>query len=129
MSDMYYSQTHEWAKVDGDVATVGITDFAAQQLSDLIFLNLPKVNGTVKQAQPMGEIESVKTVMDVNSPLSGQVIEVNEPVLSNLNLVSTDSFNAGWMIKVKMSNPGELKSLLTQDAYKKLCESEAQGHH
>jgi glycine cleavage system H protein len=129
MSNLYYSQTHEWAKVDGDIATIGITDFAAQQLSDLIFLNLPKLNAAVKQNAPMGEIESVKTVVDVNSPLSGQVTEVNEPVLSNLNLVSTEPFAGGWLVKIKVGNPAELKNLLTQDAYKKLCDSESEGHH
>ena len=129
MSNLYFSQTHEWVKVDGDIATAGITDFAAQQLSDLIYLNLPKVNSAVKQNEPMGEIESVKTVVDVNSPLSGQVIEVNEPILSNLNLVSTDPFGAGWFAKIKISNSGELKNLLTQEAYQKLCESESSESH
>lgn len=129
MSDLYFAQTHEWVKVDGDIATIGITDFAAQQLSDLIFINLPKVNANLKQGDPMGEIESVKTVVDINSPVSGQVTEVNEPVLSNLNLVSTDPFGAGWMAKVKITNPGELKKLLTQDAYQRLCESESEGQH
>lgn len=129
MSNLYFSQTHEWAKVESDIATIGITDFAAQQLSDLIFINLPKLNAKVKQNEPMGEIESVKTVVDVNSPLSGEVIEVNEPILLNLNLVSTDSFNAGWMVKIRISDNGELKNLLTQEAYQKLCESESSESH
>jgi glycine cleavage system H protein len=129
MSEMYFSQTHEWAKVDGNTAVIGITEFAAQQLSDLIFINLPKVKSAVKQAAPMGEVESVKTVVDINSPLSGEVIEVNEPVVSNLNLVSTDSFNAGWLVKIKLSDSGELKNLLTKEAYQKLCDSESEGHH
>lgn len=128
MAEMYFSQTHEWARVDGNIATVGITEFAAQQLSDLIFINLPKAGAQVKQNTPMGEVESVKTVVDVNSPLSGQVIETNEPVVSNLNLVSADSFNAGWLAKIKISDSAELKNLLNQDAYKKLCETESAGH-
>jgi len=129
MSEMYYSQTHEWAKVEGATATLGITDFAAQQLSDLIFINLPKVKSAVKQNAPMGEVESVKTVVDINSPLSGEIIEVNEPVISNLNLISTDSFNAGWLVKIKLADSGELKNLLTKEAYQKLCESESAGAH
>ena len=129
MSILYFSQTHEWAKVEGDTATVGITDFAAQQLSDLIFINLPKVGTKVKQNEPMGEIESVKTVVDINSPLSGEVIEVNEPITSNLNLVSTEPFGAGWLAKIKMSDTGELKNLLTKETYQKLCESESAEAH
>lgn len=128
MAELYYSQTHEWAKIDGNTATIGITDFAAQQLSDLIFINLPKLKQAVKQSEPMGEVESVKTVVDINSPLSGEVIEVNAPVVSNLNLISTDSFNAGWLVKIKLSNSGELKNLLTKEAYQKLCESESAAH-
>ena len=128
MAELYYSQTHEWAKVDGATAVIGITDFAAQQLSDLIFINLPKLKQAVKQNQPLGEVESVKTVVDINSPLSGEVIEVNEPVVSNLNLISTDPFNAGWLVKIKLSDNGQLKNLLTKEAYQKLCETESAGH-
>ncbi|MEW6025680.1 MAG: glycine cleavage system protein GcvH [Planctomycetota bacterium] len=128
MAELYFSQTHEWANVEGHVATIGITDFAAQQLSDLIFINLPKVKSTVKQGEPMGEIESVKTVVDINSPLSGEVVEANDPITSNLNLVSTDPFNAGWMVKIKLSDSAELKNLLTKEAYEKLCETESAGH-
>jgi len=128
MSNLYFTQTHEWAKVESDIATIGITDFAAQQLSDLIFINLPKVKSAVKQNEPAGEIESVKTVVDINSPVSGEVIEVNEPILQNLNLVSTDAFGAGWMVKIKMTDSGELKNLLTQEDYQKLCQSESEAH-
>jgi glycine cleavage system H protein len=128
MSEMYFSQTHEWARVDGNTATVGITEFAAQQLSDLIFINLPKVKSALKQSTPMGEVESVKTVVDINSPLSGEVIEVNEPVAANLNLISTDPFNTGWLVKIKLSDSGELKNLLTKEAYQKLCENESASH-
>jgi glycine cleavage system H protein len=129
MSNLYFSQTHEWAKVESDIATIGITDFAAQQLSDLIFLNLPKVNSKVKQNEPMGEIESVKTVVDINSPLSGEVIEVNDLVASNLNLISTEPFSAGWLVKIRLTDNGQLKNLLTEEAYKKLCDSESSESH
>lgn len=126
-NDMYYSQTHEWAKVTGDMVTIGITDFAAEHLSDLIFIQLPNANSQAKQGTPFAEIESVKTVSDINSPVSGQITEVNEAVAGNLNAISTDPFGAGWLIKVKIANPDELKKLITADAYKKLCESEG-GH-
>ncbi|MBI4712797.1 MAG: glycine cleavage system protein GcvH [Planctomycetes bacterium] len=126
MSDsLYYSQTHEWARVSRDVATIGITDFAAQQLSDLIHLELPKPKTQLKQNEPLGEVESVKTVSDINSPLSGEVIERNDSVLTDLNKVNADPFGAGWMVKVKVANPAELKNLLTEAAYKKLCETDA----
>lgn len=122
---VYYSQTHEWARVSGDVATIGITDFAAQQLSDLIHLELPKPKTGLKQNEPLGEVESVKTVSDINSPLSGEVIERNDSVLTDLNKVNADPFGAGWMVKLKVANPAELKNLLTEAAYKKLCETDA----
>jgi glycine cleavage system H protein len=129
MINLYYSQTHEWVRVEGDIATMGITDFAAQQLSDLIFVNLPKVGSVVKQNEPMGEIESVKTVVDINSPVSGTIIEVNEPILSNLNLVSTDPFGNGWMTKIKCSDKSELQNLLTNEAYQKLCDKTGSETH
>ncbi|MFH1227151.1 MAG: glycine cleavage system protein GcvH [Planctomycetota bacterium] len=124
-NEMFYSQTHEWARVEGDVVTVGITPFAAEHLSDLIFIQLPKAGGQVKQAAPFAEIESVKTVSDINSPISGQIAEVNDAVAGNLNAISTDALGTGWLIKVKMSSPDELKKLIAADAYKKLCDSES----
>jgi len=126
-NEMYYSQTHEWARVDGDTVTVGITPFAAEHLSDLIFIQLPKAGAQVKQGAPFSEIESVKTVSDINSPVSGQITEVNEAVAGNLNAISTDALGTGWLIKVKLSGTDELKKLITADAYKKLCDSEG-GH-
>lgn len=124
-NELYYSQTHEWARVEGDTTTVGITAFAAEHLSDLIFIQLPKPGAEVKQGAPFAEIESVKTVSDINSPVSGRITEVNDAVAGNLNAISTDAFGAGWLIKVKLSSPDELKKLITADAYKKLCESES----
>ena len=123
-SNFMYSQTHEWAKAEGNIVTVGITDFAAQQLSDLVYLDLPKVGTKVKQGEPFGEVESVKTVSELNAPVSGEVTEINEKATTNLNLVNSAPFAEGWLIKIKMSNPGELKNLISSEEYAKLCEAE-----
>lgn len=121
--DIMFSQTHEWVKYAGEIATIGITDFAVEQLSDLVFIDLPKVGQVVKQNEPLGEIESVKTVSDINAPVSGEIVEVNELLSANLDIVTQEPFGAGWMVKVKMSNPGELANLLSRTDYEKLAES------
>ncbi len=123
-ADMKYSQTHEWARIEGNIATVGITEFAAQQLSDLVYLDLPKVGTKVKQGEPFGEVESVKAVSDINAPVSGEVTEMNEKATSNLNLVTTASMTDGWLIKIKISDPKELNKLISADEYEKLKESD-----
>jgi glycine cleavage system H protein len=122
MSEIKYTQTHEWAKADGNIATIGITDFAAQQLSDLVYLDLPKVGTQVKQGEPFGEVESVKTVSELNAPISGEVTEINEKAVAQLDLVTKSSFQDGWLIKVKVANPAELNKLISKDEYAKLCE-------
>ncbi len=123
MAEMKYSQTHEWARIEGDIVTAGISEFAAQQLSDLVFLDLPKVGTKVTQGEPFGEVESVKAVSDINAPVSGEVTEVNESATSNLNLITTAPFTEGWLIKIKMANPDDLKKLISEEEYKKLAES------
>jgi glycine cleavage system H protein len=123
--DILFAQTHEWVKEDNNIATIGITDFAVQQLSDLVYIDFPKVGQVVKKGEPFGEVESVKTVSDLLSPVSGEVIEVNDSVSSNLDSVSKDPFGIGWLVKVKMNNPSDLSGLLTSDSYDKHCE---EGH-
>ena len=122
MAEIKYTQTHEWAKADGNIATIGITDFAAQQLSDLVYLDLPKVGTQVKQGEPFGEVESVKTVSELNAPISGEVTEINEKAVAQLDLVTKSSFQDGWLIKVKVANPAEMNKLISKDEYTKLCE-------
>lgn len=122
MSDLKFSQTHEWAKVEGNIATIGITDFAIQQLSDLVYIGLPKINQIVKAGEPFGEIESVKAVSDLNAPLSGEVIEINEQVTSNLDMIAKEPYGKGWLVKIKIANPAEESNLLSAEAYKKLCD-------
>lgn len=119
-----YTKTHEWVAVEGDVATIGISDFAVHLLSDLVFADLPPVGKKITQGQPFGEVESVKAVSDVYAPVSGEVISRNDKLPDNLDLLTSGPFDAGWMIKVKLSNPGELSSLLNQTAYKSHCDAE-----
>jgi glycine cleavage system H protein len=120
--EIRYSRTHEWAKIeDGNIASVGISDFALQQLSDLVYIGLPKTGQAVKSESPFGEVESVKAVSDLNSPLSGEVVEINENIVSNLGSISKDS----WLIKVKLGNvkESEWEKLLSKKDYDKLKES------
>jgi glycine cleavage system H protein len=120
-----FAKTHEWVAVDGDIATVGITDFAVKLLSDLVFVDLPKVGKTVAQGDSFGEIESVKHVSDLYAPVSGTVTEVNKPLADNLEWLQQEPHGKAWMIKLKMSNPGEVNNLLDAAAYKTHCESES----
>lgn len=120
-----FSKTHEWVAVDGDVATVGITDFAVKLLSDLVFVDLPKTGKVLKQGDSFGEIESVKHVSDLYSPVSGTVTEVNTALANNLEWLQQDPHAKAWMIKLKMSNPGEVNGLLDATAYAAHCASES----
>jgi len=119
-----YTKTHEWVIVEGEIGTVGITDYAVEHLSDLVFIDLPTVGSVVKQNEAFGEIESVKAVASLNSPVSGEVVEVNESLPEQLELLSEDTYGEGWMIKVKLSDTSELDSLMDLEAYNKFCEEE-----
>ena len=120
-----FAKTHEWVAVDGDTATIGITDFAVKLLSDLVFVDLPKPGKKVAQGESFGEIESVKHVSDLYSPVTGTVIEVNTPLADNLEWLQQDPHAKAWMIKVKMANPAEVDGLLDAAAYQAHCESES----
>ncbi len=118
-----YSTSHEWAHVDGDVATVGISDYAAKHLSDLVYLDLPEVGDIVTAGKPFGEIESVKAVSDLNAPVSGEVVEVNTELPDYLERIADSPFDEGWMIKIKLTDAGELDALVDHEAYQKQCEA------
>ncbi|HET6423558.1 MAG TPA: glycine cleavage system protein GcvH [Planctomycetaceae bacterium] len=120
-----FAKTHEWVAVDGDTATIGITDFAVKLLSDLVFVDLPKPGKKVAQGESFGEIESVKHVSDLYSPVTGTVTEVNTPLADNLEWLQQDPHAKAWMIKVKMANPAEVDGLLDAAAYQAHCESES----
>ncbi len=118
-TDRKYLETHEWHLLSGDTVTIGITQFAADELTDITFLDLPSVGDKIQANKPFGEIESVKATSDLYSGVSGTVSAVNDALSSNPALVNNDPYNQGWMIKVKISNPAELEKLLTVDAYLK----------
>lgn len=122
--ELLYAPTHEWVHVGDDgVATIGITDFAVEQLTDLVYMELPEVGATVTAAEEFGEVESVKAVSPMYSPVSGEVIEVNSGLPDNLEVLGTDAFGQGWIAKIKMSGDAP-DSLLDQAAYKKQCAEE-----
>ena len=124
MAERRYSETHEWVVVEGDVATVGITDFAQAQLGDVVFLELPRPGLHLEAGQSFGAIESVKAASDLYSPVAGTVVEVNEKLADTPELVNQDPFEAGWLIKLQ--GPGELPAgLLDEAAYKQLTEGSA----
>jgi glycine cleavage system H protein len=126
--DLLYAETHEWVRVSQEggrkVANVGITAFALQQLTDLVHMVLPKVGAQVKAGQPFGEVESVKAVSDLYSPVDGEVIAVHSDLASKLETLSSDPYNTGWMIKVALSDESSLKTLMNAAAYEKQCASE-----
>lgn len=118
-TDCRYLASHEWHKADGNVATIGITQFAADELTDITYVELPEVGKEVKAGKPFGEIESVKATSDLNSGVTGKVVEVNARLADEPELVNNDPMGDGWMIKVEMSDAGELDKLLSAADYEK----------
>ena len=120
---LYYLPTHEYARVEGNIAYVGISEFAARQLGNVVYVDMPEADDDVVKGEDFGAIESVKAASDLYSPVSGAVVEINENLIDNPRLVNEYPMN-NWIIKVEMSDPSELDSLLSPDDYQKLCESE-----
>ncbi len=116
-SDLKYAKTHEWVRVSGNVATVGITDHAQHELTDVVFVELPEVGRQVKAGDACAVVESVKTANDIYSPVSGEITEANQAIVANPALVNTDAYQGGWFYKVKLSAPAELTALLTPEQY------------
>ena len=114
---LHYAPTHEWVHVEADVATIGISKFAVDQLTDLIVIDLPKVGAKVVPGKSFGEVESVKAVSDLYSPVSGEVVEVNSVVAGDVQILADDPYIKGWLIKVKLTDPSELKALMSFAAY------------
>lgn len=121
-----YSREHEWIKVEGNTGIVGITDFAQDQLGDVVFVELPEVGRVLKQHEQFGVVESVKTVSDLYSPVSGKVIEINGDLEASPELVNQDPYGAAWMIKIELANPADLDQLLDAEAYAKFVEEAGQ---
>ena len=119
-SDLRYTKDHEWVRLDGDTATIGVTDYAANQLGDVVFVDLPQVGKSVEQFATFGVVESVKAVSDLYAPVSGDVVEVNGDLGSKPELVNSDPFGDGWMIRVKVGDAAQVDDLLDAAAYEKL---------
>ena len=117
-ADLRYAKSHEWVRVEGETATIGITDHAQHELTDVVFVELPEVGRQVKAGEACAVVESVKTASDIYSPVSGEVMAVNKPVVDDPALVNREPFTGGWFFKLKLTNAGELNSLLTPESYK-----------
>jgi len=121
--ELKYTKDHEWVRIDGDVATVGITDFAQGELGDIVYVDVDTEDETLDKEEVFGTVEAVKTVSDLFMPLTGEIIEFNEQLEDEPDLVNTDPYGDGWMIKIKFSNPEEVEELLSADAYKETIAS------
>ncbi|HDP67010.1 MAG TPA: glycine cleavage system protein GcvH [Candidatus Marinimicrobia bacterium] len=115
-----YTNDHEWALIEADIATVGITEFAAGELGDVVYVELPEVGKQAVKGDSIGTIEAVKTVADIYSPLSGEIIEVNESLSDSAELINQDPYGEGWIVKIKISDQSEIDKLLSADDYQKL---------
>lgn len=125
-SELKYAPSHEWVRVEGDVATVGITDHAQEALGDLVFVELPDVGDVVAAADEAGVVESVKAASDIYAPVSGEIIAINEALVDAPETVNTDPYHDGWMYKIRMSDPVELDDLLSAEDYD--AQVAAEGH-
>ena len=124
-SDLRYSKDHEWIRIEGDHATIGVTDHAQRQLGEVVFVELPKVGDKFEAAEPFGSVESVKAVSEVYTPVAGSVVEVNDGLNEDPENINDDPYGNGWMVKIKMSNPAEVNDLLTAAQYEDYIKEEA----
>jgi len=118
--ELKYTKDHEWISIDGEIATVGITDFAQRELGDIVYVEIETVGELLKADEVFGTVEAVKTVSDLFLPVEGEILELNEDLETSPEDVNNDPYDKGWMIKMKVSNPGDLDNLLSSDEYKKL---------
>lgn len=123
LDNLKYTNDHEWIKIEGDEATIGVTDFAQSQLGDIVFVEVETVGETLDKGESFGSIEAVKTVEDMYMPVSGEIIEFNDELTTSPDLINKDPYVKGWVVKVKVSNPAELDNLLDATAYQALVDS------
>ncbi|MDQ6802439.1 MAG: glycine cleavage system protein GcvH [Acidobacteriota bacterium] len=123
--DNRYAKSHEYVHVEGDVGTIGITDYAQKELGDVVFVELPKVGTQLEQGDELGSIESVKAVSELFAPASGEVVEVNDALAEKPELVNTDPYGDGWMVRVRLSTPEEVDELMDAEEYEEYVEKEA----
>ena len=119
-SNLYYTKEHEWIRVEGNEAFVGITDYAQSELGEIVFVDINTGGETLGQGEVFGSVEAVKTVSDLNMPVTGEVLEINETINDQPELVNNDPYGEGWMIKISVANPDELNNLLDAEGYKAL---------
>nr|WP_321414502.1 glycine cleavage system protein GcvH [uncultured Allomuricauda sp.] len=119
-SELKYTKDHEWVKIDGDIATVGITDFAQSELGDIVYVEVETLDETLDKEEVFGTVEAVKTVSDLFLPLSGEIVEFNEALEDEPEKVNSDPYGDGWMVKIKISEPSEVEGLMNADDYKAL---------
>jgi glycine cleavage system H protein len=118
LENLKYTKDHEWLKVDGDEAFIGVSDFAQHELGDIVFIDVPTVGETLGKEETFGSIEAVKTVSDMYMPISGEILEFNEALEADPAIINTDPYGEGWIIKIKITNPTEIKDLMEATAYK-----------
>lgn len=121
--DVRYAESHEWVKVEGDIAVIGISDYAQHALGDIVYVDMPEVGDTIDAGDVFGAVESVKAASDLICPVSGEVVEINEALEDNPELINKDAYS-NWILKVRMSDPAEVDALLDAAAYAKVCEDE-----
>ncbi len=127
-ADLHYTKQHEWVRLSGDVGAVGITDHAQKELGDIVYVDLPRVGAKVEQAKVMGSVESVKAVSDIYSPVSGEVIEINEALATAPEKLNESPHGDGWLVKIRLSAPAEIPGLLSAADYAKYIAEEETGH-
>jgi glycine cleavage system H protein len=127
-TDYRYTKQHEWVKVQGDIGTIGITDYAQQELGDVVFVEMPKVGATLKAGSSFGTVESVKAVSELYSPVSGEVTETNSALVNEPEKINKDPHNSAWLIKVKFADPKEVSSLMDAAAYQAYIDEAAKEH-
>lgn len=123
--NLRYSKDHEWVKVEGDVASIGITDYAQNALGDVVYIDMPRVGDKLPAHEAFGSVESVKAVSEIFTPVAGEIVEVNDALNDNPEEVNTDPYGAAWMIKIKMDNPGEADGMLSAEEYEEYLSSTA----
>ena len=123
--DSKYAKSHEYVHMEGEVGTVGITDYAQKELGDVVFVELPQVGTQLEAGDALGSIESVKAVSELFAPVSGEVVEINETLADKPELVNTDPYGDGWMIRIRISDPTELDDLMNAEEYEEYCETES----
>jgi glycine cleavage system H protein len=123
--DLRYTKTHEWVRLDGDLATIGLSDFAQNELGDITYLELPEIGDAVTQSEPLGVVESVKAASDIYSPVGGEVVERNEDAIGAPEIVNQSPYDQAWLIKVRVADPAELESLMPSDEYDTFAEAAA----